>query len=226
MSHRILPYGPLVPLADDLWQVTGSLAIPVPRNMTVVRNAQRELVLYSVVAMNEADMAALEALGTPRFMVVPHRRHQMDAPFYAARYPNLSVLAPDASRVRGVQVTGGLDELRAFGIQAFVLPGNDHEDVVMEVPFGDGRALCVCESLTNVQLSGVAALLARLVGPPGGGFGVARAVRFREIPGRAELRAWLSSQAKRSDLRALLFGHGKALVGGVSAALERAATQV
>lgn len=226
MGHRIFSHGPLVELAKGVWQITGSLSIPVPRNMTIVRNERGELVLYSAIALEEAGMTALEALGKPELMVIPHRRHQMDAPFYKARYPALRVLSPEPSRVRGVTVDAGLDELRASDIDAFVLPGNDHEDVVMDIPFGDGRALCICESLGNVSLSGPLSLLFRVLGPPGGGFGVARAVRMREIPDRQSLRAWLQVQAKRTDLRALLFGHGAPILHDVPAALERASTQV
>jgi hypothetical protein len=226
MPHPIYSHGGPIPLAENVWQVTGSLKIPVPRNMTIVRGAQGGLVLYSVIAMNAGGMGELEALGRPRFMIMPHRRHQMDAPFYAARYPDLRILAPEPTRIGGVTVHGGLDELRALGIEAFVLPGNDHEDVVMDIPFGDARALCVCESLGNVKLSGMLALLLRALGPPGGGFGVARAVRIREIPDRPRLRAWLQSQAERTDLRALLFGHGAPITHDVPAALARAATQV
>lgn len=225
-AHPIYSHGGPVPLAENVWQVTGSLKIPVPRNMTIVRSPQGELILYSVIAMNAGGMAELEALGRPRFMVIPHRRHQMDAPFYAARYPDLRILAPEPARVHGVTVAGGLAELRAVGIEAFVLPGNDHEDVVMDIPFGGARALCVCESLNNVKMSGVLSLLLRALGPPGGGFGVARAVRIREIPDRSSLRSWLRSQAERTDLRALLFGHGAPITHDVPAALARAATQV
>jgi hypothetical protein len=224
-GHPIFPHGPLVELARGVWQVKGSLQIPVPRNMTVVQTAERELVLYSVIALEEVGMSALEALGEPRFMVIPHRRHQLDAPFYKARYPALRVVAPVPSRVR-LTVDAGLDVLRGAGIEAFVLPGNDHEDVVMEVPFDDGRALVVCESLGNVKMSGALSVLLRVLGPPGGGFGVARAVRMREIADRAVLREWFRAQARRSDLRALLFGHGEPMLGNVTAALERAATQV
>lgn len=226
MPHPIYSHGGPVPLADNVWQITGSLKIPVPRNMTIVRGPQGELVLYSVIAMNAGGMGELEALGRPRFMVIPHRRHQMDAPFYAERYPELRILAPEGARVHDVTVHGGLAELRALGIEAFVLPGNDHEDVVMDIPFGDARALCVCESLGNVKMPGLLSLVFRALGPPGGGFGVARAVRIREIPDRSRLRAWLRNQAERTDLRALLFGHGAPITHDVPAALARAATQV
>ena len=225
-AHPIYPHGGPVPLAENVWQVTGSLKLPVPRNMTIIRTSQGELVLYSVIAMNEAGMGELEALGRPRFMVMPHRRHQMDAPFFAARYPDLRILAPEPTRVHSATVNGGLEELSAVGIRAFVLPGNDHEDVVMDIPFGSARALCVCESLGNVKLSGLMSLLFRALGPPGGGFGVARVVRLREIPDRSLLRSWLHGQAQRTDLRALLFGHGAPILDDVAGALARAASQV
>jgi len=225
--HRIFPYTAPVSLAPSLWQVAGSLPMPgVPRNMTVFRSETGELVLYSVIAMHDDGMRALEALGRPSVMVIPHRRHQMDAPFYEQRYPELRVLAADASRVTGVAVDGPLDELSRFGIEAYALPGNDYEDTVLDLPLGDGRALCVCESLTNITPSGLPGLLFRVLGPPGGGFGVARAVRWREIPGRDQLRAWLRKQAARTDLRCLLLGHGAPLTSGIPEALERAAAHV
>jgi hypothetical protein len=85
----------------------------------------------------------------------------------------------------------------------------------------------VCESLGNVKLQGLLGVVFRVLGPPGGGsFGVARAVRLREIRGRAELRRWLEQQSQRSDVRALLFGHGDPISSDVSTALRRAASQV
>src|SRR5579862_7117058 len=94
MTDTIYPYGPPVALAPNLFQVTGALKLPVPRNMTIVRNDREELVIYSAIAMHEVGMQALEVLGKPTVMVIPHRRHQMDAPFYKARYPKIRVLAP------------------------------------------------------------------------------------------------------------------------------------
>ena len=66
-------------------------------------------------------------------------------------------------------------------------------------------------------------LLLRLLGPPGGGLGVARVVRWREVSDRKRVRAWLSALAERADVRMVLVGHGSPVTDDARAALRRAA---
>ncbi len=230
MTIAIYPYKPLKSLAGNLWQVQGSLANGLPRNMTVYRLSDGRLLLYSVVAMHPADMEALEKLGRPAIMVMPHDRHQMDAPFYKRRYPELRVLAPDPRHPRKVPVDGDLGELEALGINAYVLPGTTYHEAVLELPAEDGIVLCTTELLGN--LSGLPGLprplgfLLRLLGPPGGGLGVARVVRWREVSDRSRVRAWLNSLAQRPELRMVLVGHGAPVTADAGVSLRRAAAHV
>ena len=95
--HRIFPHSSLEQVAPGLWRVVGTLPFPLKRNMFVYRLGDGTLLLYSVVALDEAGLAALDALGRPSVMVVPHPFHIMDVPFYKARYPDLHVVGqPDA----------------------------------------------------------------------------------------------------------------------------------
>ena len=240
MTMTVYPYHPLKSLAANLWQVEGALANGLPRNMTVYRLRDGRLLLYSVVAMHPADMEALEKLGRPAIMVMPHDRHQMDAPFYKRRYPDLRVLAPDPRHPRKVPVDGDLGELAAFGINAYVLPGTTYHEAVLELPVeagqgGDcgglpGIALCTTELLGNLAglpgLPRLMRLLLRLIGPPGGGLGVARVVRWREVSDRKRVRAWMKSLAERPELRMVLVGHGSPVTDDARAALRRAAAHV
>jgi hypothetical protein len=227
MNQPIYPYHPPRALADNLWQVQGSLKFPIPRNMTVWRAADGRLVLYSVIAMHDEGMRTLEGLGKPAFMIIPHKRHHMDAPFYKERYPQLRVLAESREPANGVAIDGSVDELVPLGIRAGRIPGTSYDDIWVDFPVSGGHALCVCELLGNVTPAGpVLRLAMRLLGPPGGGFGIARAVRFREVVDRTGVRAWLTTQAARTDLEMLLVGHGPPILQDVSAALRRAATQV
>lgn len=226
MSHPIYPYQPPRALAANLWQVEGSLPFPLPRNMTIYRTPAGELVLYSVIAMHEEGMRALEALGRPTVLVIAHDRHHMDALFYKTRYPSLRVVAPpDARPIDGLAYEAGLEVLAEYGIKAYVLPGNTYHDVVLELPLADGTALCVCESLGQSEnLSGILALLLRVIGPPGGGFGVARAVKWREIRDRDALAMWLRVHAPQTKM--VLTGHGPPLLHDVQQKLEHAAARV
>jgi hypothetical protein len=227
MTMAIYPYSPLTSLAANLWQVQGTLANGLPRNMTVYRLPDGRLLLYSVVAMHPPDMEVLEKLGRPAIMVMPHDRHQMDAPFYKQRYPDLRVLAPQPRHARKVPIDADLGELGALGIKAYIPPGTTYHEVVLELPVEGGIALCTTELLGNIaDLSGLPRLmrlLLRLFGPPGGGLGVARVVRWREVSDRKRMQAWLRSLAARRDLCMVLVGHGSPVTEEPAASLRRAA---
>jgi hypothetical protein len=192
--------------------------------MTIYRLPDGRLVLYSVIAMHEEGMRALEALGAPAIMVMPHDRHQMDAPFYKQRYPGLRVLAPDPGKARRVPVDADLSELKEQGIVAYPLPGTTYHEAILELPVEGGVAVCTCELLGNAgSIRGIIGVLMKVLGPPGGGFGVSRAVRWREVANRKEVQAWLSQLADRRDIRMVLMGHGVPVTSDAAAALRRAA---
>ncbi|HSY41007.1 MAG TPA: hypothetical protein VLA79_15820 [Polyangia bacterium] len=69
-------------------------------------------------------------------------------------------------------------------------------------------------------------VLLRLLGPPGGGLGVARVVRWREVADRSRVRAWLKSLAERPELRLVLVGHGSPVTDDARGSLRRAAAHV
>jgi hypothetical protein len=223
---RIYPYDPPRALAANLWQIKGSLKMAaIPRNMTIYRLPDRRLVIYSVIAMHDDGMRALEALGTPAILIMPHDRHQMDAPFYKQRYPTLRVLAPEPAKPRNISVDGDLAELSAFGIRAYPLPGTSYHEAILELPIDGGVALCTCELLGNLTPppSGAVGLLFKVLGPPGGGFGVSRAVRWREVVARQATRAWLVGLSERRDIGVITVGHGAPVTDHIQAALARAA---
>ena len=83
------PHGLPQEIATDLFVVYGSVRINslvrFSRNMAIVRNAD-ELTLVNAVRMNEAGLAALDALGTVKHVLRLGPFHGMDDPFYVDRY--------------------------------------------------------------------------------------------------------------------------------------------
>ena len=96
-----LMHGRLSALDDKLLTVVGDLPMPFgdfPRRMTVVRLQDARLVIFSAIALVEPEMRALEAFGTPSFLIVPSDIHRMDARIWKERYPALRVIAPEGAR--------------------------------------------------------------------------------------------------------------------------------
>lgn len=103
----VLPHGKLTRLEDNLLSVEGELHMPLgdfPRRMTVVRLDDGRLVIYSAIALDEDEMQALEAYGTPAFLVVPNNLHRLDAKIWRDRYPAMKVLAPVGVREKVQEV--------------------------------------------------------------------------------------------------------------------------
>jgi len=86
------PHGSLREVLPDVFFVTGTMAMSVgivpvrfSRNMTVIREGTR-LVLVNSVRLDDAGLAALDALGKVTDVIRLAGFHGMDDPFYAERY--------------------------------------------------------------------------------------------------------------------------------------------
>ena len=86
-----LPHGALQEVLPGIHFVNGTVALPGPlpvrfsRAMTVVREANR-LILVNSVRLDDAGLAALDALGKVSDVIRLAANHGMDDPFYKARY--------------------------------------------------------------------------------------------------------------------------------------------
>ena len=98
-----LPHGPVETIDDGILTVEGEIRMPLgtfPRRMTIAALADGDTVVFSPVALHEPAMQEIEALGRPRFMVVPNGFHRLDARIWKQRYPDVKVLCPPGARKR------------------------------------------------------------------------------------------------------------------------------
>src|SRR5438128_125225 len=96
----VLPHGPLEKLEPNLWAVAGSIPMPAgdfPRRMCIARLGDGRLLLLNGVPLVEEAMREVEAFGRPAFLLVPNGYHRPDIAAYKQRYPQLRVLAGEAS---------------------------------------------------------------------------------------------------------------------------------
>jgi hypothetical protein len=103
-----LPHGDIREVLPGIYFVTGTVGMPGPlpvrfsRNMTIVREGER-LVLVNSVRLDDAGLAALDALGKVTDVIRLAANHGMDDPFYRDRY-RAKVWA-----VAGQRYTSGFD---------------------------------------------------------------------------------------------------------------------
>jgi hypothetical protein len=163
-------------------------------------------------------------------MVVPGRMHRMDAAVYAARYPDLQVVCPAASRgpvEDVVRVHATCEEvLPPLGIELHVPAGVKAGEIAYGVPAGEGRVLVLCDLLFNVpHQPGLGGWILRLVGSSGF-FGMTRIGRRFMLEDREVFRGWLLDLADRGDITAISVAHGEAVTGDCAARLREAASRL
>jgi hypothetical protein len=156
-TWKVLPHGKLTALEENLLTVVGDLHMPLgdfPRRMSVVRLQDGRLVIYSAIALDEPEMAALESFGRPAFLIVPSDRHRMDAKIWRQRYPHLLVIAPEGARAKVeevVRVDATSYDFRDPTVELVAVPGMDQHDAALVVRSSGGVSLILNELIWNVD---------------------------------------------------------------------------
>lgn len=232
-AHKILSHGEPRELMPGVWEVTGSLPFPLRRNMTIVRLTDGTLLLHSVIAMDEAGMAKLDALGKPSIMIVPHGGHRMDPPFFKARYPALKVVAPAAARAKieeVVKVDATSEEaLPPLGVRVHEVAGFKHGELAYELDTAGGKLLIIADVLANddAPAPGLGGwLMAKMGGGIKGRLGVPRMMRMMMLQNKTAARAALAKLAELRDVKAVTVAHGRSLTEGCDEALAQAAASI
>jgi hypothetical protein len=129
---------------------------------------------HSAVARDDATMAAIDARGPVRWIVVPSGHHRLDAPRFKARYPDAQVVAMPASQARVAQrvaVDGDYGRLPAGGAVTFEpLAGVPAEAVFIHRADDATETLIFNDGFMNLpaRLPGVKGWVVKLIGSTGG----------------------------------------------------------
>ncbi|MBX7186062.1 MAG: hypothetical protein K1Y01_13040 [Vicinamibacteria bacterium] len=229
--HRLFPHGEFQRLAPNLWIVRGGLPFPLYRNMVVYRLADGRLLLHSLVALSEAGMKQLEALGRPSIMVIPNAYDGMDAPWYFERYPQASFLTPDEERAGVAEYfTNFADDparvLPSLGIRLRKVEGLKFTEYVLEAPVEGGTALIFNNTLDN-RGACPPGFLGRLVDAAvmtGGRLAPGRMLRAFMVKDRAAFRNFLATLSTIPNVKIVTVSHGDAITDGdLTARLQEAA---
>jgi hypothetical protein len=227
----VQPHDRPVMVDDGLLSVAGSIEMPLgrfPRRMTVIRLASGGTAIWSAMPLDETGMREIEALGTPKFLIVPNHGHRLDVGAWKARYPDAKVIAPPEAReavAEAAAVDATEDVIGDPAIQFELVDGAKADEFALRVT-RDGRVtLILNDILSNVRHpQGLgAAIMARLFG-----FGVKRPrtswpVRRMFVADGKGVAAQFRRWAALPGLKRIIVSHGDVIDDAPAAALERAA---
>ena len=161
---HVLPHGELTEVDEGILTVVGHIRMPLmdlPRRMTVVRLADSRLVIWSAIALDEAQMRVLEAFGPPAFLVVPNDHHRLDAKAWKRRYPDLVVVAPPGAREKVeeiVPVDTATPDFADPDVHFVSVPGTrDHEAaLIVQRPHGTTLVLNTWSAISATPPASIA----------------------------------------------------------------------
>jgi hypothetical protein len=193
---RVLPHGTLSQVDPGILTVVGWIRMPLgqlPRRMTVIRLADSRLVVWSAIALDEKQMAQLEAFGRPAFLIVPSDKHRLDARVWSHRYPQMQVVAPEGSSRKVEEVVTVHTTAPDFGdanVQFVIVAGTRKREAALVVHTPNGTTLVVNDLIGNIRdASGAAGWILRVTGFAGAEARIPKVVKWILIDDTSALRA-------------------------------------
>ena len=219
-TWKVMPHGDIEQLADNLYTVEGKLPMPLAetsRRMTIAKLAGNQLAIYSAIALDEVRMAKLEALGKPRFLIVPSAIHRLDAKPWKLRYPQLEVIAPAGARdevceVVSIDTTIVDHDLGDPRVRIDAVHGTDRRELAMIVETPTGKTLVVNDLIFNMPpYKGIVRLALRVLGFGPGHPTMPKLVKRKLVANENEVKAQLREWAALDRLERILPSHGAAI---------------
>jgi hypothetical protein len=227
----VLPHGRVRYLEDNLISVAGVLKLPpmgdVVRRMTIARLDDGRLVVYSAIALDEAEMKAIEDFGKPSWLVVPSGLHRMDVKAWKERYPAIRVVAPVGARERVeelVPVDATEVQLADPSVSLVTVPGTAEREAAMIVHSQGGTTLVLNDIVFNlVNRKGLKGWFFKAIGMTGDEPHLPGLIKMRLIEDDEAVRAQLERWSRIPDLKRVIVSHGAMIEEAPGEKLSRVA---
>ncbi|MEP6503251.1 MAG: hypothetical protein ABJD97_07980 [Betaproteobacteria bacterium] len=211
----VLPHGKLVQIDENILTVVGEIHMPLmdlPRRMTVVRLSDTSLVIFSAIALDEDEMAALETYGRPAYLIVPSDKHRLDAKTWKDRYPEIQVVAPEGAQAKvkeAVPVDTVTPRFDDPNVQFATVPGTRGREAALVVRTPNGTTLVLNDVVGNIRgAAGFGGWLLHLAGFAGKEAQIPAVVKMAVIEDTKALRTQLLLWSEIDTLVRVLVSHG------------------
>jgi len=227
---KVLPHGPLTAVDSNLWTVTGTIRMPVgefERRMSVARLRDGGLVVYSAIALDDDEMARLDAWGRVAWLVIPGDDHRLDAKIWLDRYPTTHVAAPAGAREKALEIVPVESTSPAFGdpdVRWITVPGTREHEAALTVRGDKGTTLIVNDLIANLRHEhGFTGWMLRLMGFAGDEPNIPGVRRLALVKDGHALADQLQAWSEIDDLHCILVSHGEPIVDDPRGELKRLA---
>ena len=230
----VLPHGKLKRLEHDLLSVTGTMNMPpmgqVNRRMTIVRLADRRLIIYSAICLDEVEMNALESYGRPAYLIVPGDIHRMDAKPWKDRYPFLKVIAPAGAREK-IEKVVPVDATEVdFGdpaVRFTTMRGTGDKEAVLVIETASGTTVVLNDLIFDLaNRPGFGGWLFKTLGMTGDEPHVTFPVKLKEVRDKDAVSAQLEDWARLPNLQRVIISHGDIIAEAPGAVLRRISAEL
>jgi hypothetical protein len=227
---KVLPHGPLTAIDDRVWTVTGTIHMPVgdlERRMSVVRLRDGGLVVWSAIALDDIEMARLEAWGRVAWLVIPGDDHRLDARIWLERYPTTHVATPAGACDKALEVVPVESTAPDFGdpdVRWITVPGTREHEAALTVRGSQGTTLIVNDLIANLRHEhGFTGWMLRLMGFAGDEPNIPGVRRLAMVKDAHALADQLQAWSEIADLHCILVSHGEPIVDDPRGELRRLA---
>lgn len=225
-TWNVLPHGPIEKLTDRLWRVEGELQ-SLKRVMAIAKRADGTLAIHNGIALGDAEMTAIDALGKVSALIVPNGWHRLDAKVFADRYPDAKVYCPSGSRTKveqAVEVHGTYEDfVRDDCVELVMLAGTKAREGAMIVR-GETTALVLNDAVFNMPHGhGFTGFVLKRITGSSGGPKVSRLARWFLLADKTAFRAQLEQLAKLPKLSHIVVSHHETITSDPGGTLARIA---
>lgn len=226
----VLPHSRLQKMEDNLWAVENNVpGTSIGRRMCIVKRTDGSLLFYHAIPLDEATLAEVRAWGTPRYLVLGHDQHTLDAHAFAEKL-GLKVYGPKKSEEKlrtKVSLEGTLEDIPDDPSMDIVsVPGTKHGEAAIIVRSAGGArvSILISDVIQNNPREKLAFIF-RLLGFAGGPK-VVPVFRMLFLKDKAAVKETFLQWAAIPNLKRLVVFHGTVVENDASGALRAIAARL
>lgn len=226
----VLPHATLQKIEDNLWAVENNVpGTSIGRRMCILKRTDGSLLFYHAIPLDEMTLAAVVAWGTPKYLVLGHDQHTVDAYAFAEKL-GLKVYGPKKSEVKlrtKVSLEGTLEDIPADpSMDIMSVPGTKHGETAIVLRSGAGArvSILISDVIQNNPREKLAFIF-RLLGFAGGPK-VVPAFRMLFLKDKAAVKATFLQWAAIPNLKRLVVFHGTIVENDAASALKSIAARL